>query len=80
MNEDKVTWYEQTPIVSGSRHYEREYPITMKQVLTLRDQFAMAALTAIIAQPQRYATQRQDAAKQAYEAADEMLAEREKKK
>ena len=80
MNEDKVTWYEQTPIVSGSRHYEREYPITMKQVLTLRDQFAMAALTAIIAHPLGCAGQWEDAAKQSYEAADAMLAEREKKK
>ena len=76
MNEDKVNWYEQAPIVSGSRHYEREYPITMKQVLTLRDQFAMAALPALIADPDSVAYPIGHA-KQAYRYADAMLKARE---
>ena len=79
MNEDKVNWYEQAPIVSGSRNYEREYPITMKQVLTLRDQFAMAALTGLLSNPE-YSHTTSSLSKQAYYVADEMLAEREPKK
>jgi len=54
-------------------------PISMSETLTLRDQFAMAALPALIADPQSVAHPIGHA-RLAYEYADAMLSAREKKK
>jgi len=54
-------------------------PISMSETLTLRDQFAMVALTGIVANPD-YDLYNGDKARVAYEIADAMLKERKKKK
>ena len=51
-------------------------PISMSETLTLRDQFAMAALPGIIINDTNIP---EDASRYAYEMADAMLAAREKK-
>jgi hypothetical protein len=69
------TLYTRHEIFDGNG-YQRPaaHPISMSETLTLRDQFAIAALSS-----RRITGQDTSVARQAYSVADAMLAEREKK-
>ena len=79
MTEEKETFYYRHNIMNEvGYHRPVTIPISMTETLTLRDQFAMAALPALIADPQSVAHPIGHA-RLAYEYADAMLSARGKK-
>ena len=69
-------WFERKS-VSNPQGYH--LPATLQEAVTLRDQFAMAALTGILANPPVDMRGLHDYATDAYRFADEMLKAREEK-
>ena len=75
MTEEKETFYYRHNIMNEvGYHRPVTTPISMSETLTLRDQFAMAALTAVAVEA---SIEPKEAAKYAYEYADAMLKARE---
>jgi hypothetical protein len=80
MTEEKETFYYRHNIMNEvGYHRPVTIPISMSETLTLRDQFAMAALTGLSANPQ-YDWNWAKMAEHVYRAADAMLEARKEKK
>ena len=80
MTEEKETFYYRHNIMNEiGYHRPVTIPISMSETLTLRDQFAMAALPGLIGRIGRHNTS-SDVSKVAYEVADAMLEARKGKK
>jgi len=82
MTEEKETFYYRHNIMNeAGYHRPVTIPISMTETLTLRDQFAMAALTSMLAPVQDIRDGTPDRAAQlAYRFADAMLEARKEKK
>jgi hypothetical protein len=80
MTEEKETFYYRHNIMNEvGYHRPVTIPISMTETLTLRDQFAMAALTGLLSALE-YGNPADHIAQQAYAAADAMLEARKEKK
>jgi len=78
MTEEKETFYYRHNIMNEvGYHRPVTIPISMSETLTLRDQFAMAALTGLLSY--EYQSSADQIAKEAYAVADAMLAARKEK-
>lgn len=73
-----MPYYRHTIINEDGSHRPVTTPISMSETLTLRDQFAMAALTGMIADPN--GPDYRSVSKKSYEMADAMLEARKEKK
>jgi hypothetical protein len=81
MTEEKEPFYYRHNIMNeAGYHRPVTIPISMTETLTLRDQFAMAALTGMIANPITKRIEEAGLSKIAYEIADAMLEARKEKK
>ena len=79
MTEEKETFYYRHNIMNEvGYHRPVTIPISMSETLTLRDQFAMAALTGLISRARDFMFS--DLSQKAYRFADAMLDARQEKK